>query len=100
MRELKSPGDQVTAGCYCHGVSEARYAMIGDTYMNNSTVGDMANTLFEQAKRYGYIDWLPQTAITLGLAEYEWVGEMGHSSAAMILAKAHVTWHRICAMKS
>lgn len=100
MRELKDPGDAISVGTVITGLSSARYGMIGHTYMHTTEVGERAARLSEHAVGLGRPEWLVEIAVRLGLAEREYPGELGFSDAAMILARAHVTWSDVCAMKS
>lgn len=100
MRELKEWGTPLSVGTVMTGYSTGRYAMIGDSYMHSSQVSERAARLSAAAVELGRPEWLTQIALRLGLAELDYPGELGFSDAAMILARAHVTWPDICAMKS
>lgn len=100
MRELKEPGAQISVGTVMTGMGTARYGMIGDTYMHSSEVAARATRLSTAAVKLGRPEWLTQIALRMGVAELAYPGELGFSDAAMILARAHVTWADVCAMKS
>jgi hypothetical protein len=91
--QTKNPGDRID-----HGDRITRYAMVGDTYMTSTQVGDRADALWAKFSSSTYFrpGIFAEICWRLGLA----VTSPTETEAIMILAKADVTWADIGRMKS
>jgi hypothetical protein len=90
--QTKSPGDRID-----HGNRITRYAMIGDTYMSGTEIGERADALWS---KFSNSFFRPGIFAEICARTELATGRPSESEALMILAKADVTWSDICQMKS
>lgn len=100
MRELLSIGDPIPLPAGSHG---ERYGMVGGRELTLDEVNAHAEALAQSARTCisgDVLAWLPDAVIRFHLGEMEYRGELDYAHAAMILARAHITWRQICHLHS